>query len=691
MKISSYLIILALMIGLLGGCANTPDTEPVTTKAPTPEENPIVTQNEEKVIPTNEVTTTPTEVATPTEEIKEDTVKTIDSLLSEMSLTEKVEQMLMPNFRYWGVDEDGNDLGLQEMPDEVKNFLQTHHFGGVILFADNINNIEQTVRLVDSMQTANAEGGKTGLFMALDQEGGLIIRLTMGTRLCGNMALGAAASDELTEKAAELIGNEVKAMGFNTDFAPVIDVNSNPSNPIIGVRSFSDDPELVGRMGVAYLKGLTNTGVVTTVKHFPGHGDTATDSHTGLPLVDKSLEELMNNELIPYQTVADSNVDMIMTAHIVFPQLEKETYISIEDGEEICLPATLSHTIITDILRNDMGYDGVVITDAMVMDAIDKNFEPMDSAKLAINAGVDMILIPKEPKCAEDLEELAEYIEGVVKLVESGEISEERINESVKRILKLKGKYGLLNPINPTEDETADHVKNALTIVGSKGNHELESEITSKTVTLVKNDGVLPLNTDQKIVIACWYNSQLKALEYAVKQLKKEGIIPEDTDITCFSYDEQPVSYALEQVEGADCVIAVTILSAEKYLNPFDCNNDGEPDETNWAACVDSMMEYVQGRGGKFVHISSRLPYDVARYSYANATLCCYNNTGMSKDPGDFSEPVPAYGPNVIEAIYAVFGKFSPSGKLPVDVPFIDAEYHYTDEIMYERGTGTEY
>ncbi|MBR4776059.1 MAG: hypothetical protein IK007_00445, partial [Lachnospiraceae bacterium] len=424
MKKSSYLIILALMIGLLGGCANTSDTEPVTTKAPTPEENPVVTQNEEKVIPMNEVTPTPTEVATPTEEIKEDTVKTIDSLLSEMSLTEKIEQMLMPNFRYWGVDEDGNDLGLQEMPDEVKNFLQTHPFGGVILFADNINNIEQTVRLVDSMQTANADGGKTGLFMALDQEGGLIIRLTMGTRLCGNMALGAAASDELTEKAAELIGNEVKAMGFNTDFAPVIDVNSNPSNPIIGVRSFSDDPELVGRMGVAYLKGLTNTGVVTTVKHFPGHGDTATDSHTGLPLVDKSLEELMNNELIPYQTVADSNVDMIMTAHIVFPQLEKETYISIEDGEEICLPATLSHTIITDILRNDMGYDGVVITDAMVMDAIDKNFEPMDSAKLAINAGVDMILIPKEPKCAEDLDELAEYIEGVVKLVESGEISE---------------------------------------------------------------------------------------------------------------------------------------------------------------------------------------------------------------------------------------------------------------------------
>ena len=691
MKKCAYCIVIALVIGLLGGCAKTEDSAPVTTETPTQEENPEVTQNEEKVTPTDDVTSVPTEEVTPTEEIKEDKAKTVDEILAEMSLTEKVEQMLMPNFRYWGADEDGNDLGLQEMPDEVTEFLKNHHFGGIILFADNINTIEQTVKLVDSMQTANADGGKTGLFMALDQEGGLIIRLTMGTRLCGNMALGAAASDELTERAAELIGNEVKAMGFNTDFAPVIDVNSNPSNPIIGVRSFSDDPELVGRMGVAYLKGLTNTGVVTTVKHFPGHGDTATDSHTGLPLVDKSLEELMNNELIPYQTVADSNVDMIMTAHIVFPQIEKETYISKEDGAEICLPATLSHTIITDILRKDMGYDGVVITDAMVMDAIDKNFEPMDSARLAINAGVDMILIPKEPKGPEDLEELAAYILGVVKLVEAGEISEDRINESVRRILKLKEKYGLLNPINPTEDETTDHVKDALTLVGSKANHELESEITSKTVTLVKNDGVLPLNTDQKIVIACWYNSQLKALEYAVKQLKKDGIIPEDADITCFSYDEQPVSFALEQVEGADCVIAVTILSAEKYLNPFDCNNDGEPDETNWAACVDAMMDYVQGKGGKFVHISSRLPYDIARYSYANATLCCYNNTGMSKDPGDFSEPVPAYGPNIIEAIYAVFGKFSPSGKLPVDVPFINEEYHYTDEVMYTRGTGLVY
>ena len=681
MKKNAYFIIIALLIGLLGGCAKKQDTEPVATETPASEEDLKASQNKENVTSTDEVP------LTPTEETKEDAIKSVESILSEMSLTEKIEQMLMPNFRYWGEVEDS----LKEMPREVEEFIQAHHFGGVIFFNNNIDTIEQTVRLLDSFQAANAVGGRTALLMALDQEGGLITRLSTGTRLCGNMALGAAASDELTQKAAELIGKEVRAMGFNTDFAPVIDVNSNPSNPIIGVRSFSDDPELVGRMGIAFLKGLTDSGVVTTVKHFPGHGDTATDSHTGLPMVDKSLDELMVNELIPYQAVADSNVDMIMTAHIVFPKIESGRYISKADGKEINLPATLSRTIVTGILREKMGYDGVVITDSMVMDAIEMNFEPLDAAKLAINAGVDMILIPNEPKGTDDLEELDEYISGIVKLVENGEITEERINESVRRILRLKGKYGLLTPIDPGEAETENNIRNAESIVGSRENHELEAEITAETITLIKNNGVLPLRTDSKIVIACWYDSQLKALEYAVEQLKKEGIIPGNADITCGSFDEKPVSFALNLVKDADTVIIVTILSAEKYLNPIDYNGDGVRDETNWAACVDAMAAYVQGRGGKFIHISSRLPYDIARYSGANATICCYNSTGMPKDPGDFSEPVPAYGPNIIEAVYAVFGKITPSGKLPVDVPGIDENYHYTDEIMYSRGWGIGY
>ena len=685
-QIIKFLGITLLFAFVLSGCSESEATDTNIT----PSENPV----EDKPEVTAEIKPDVTEDITPkvTETITEDVLsERIESILSEMTLSEKIEQMLMPTFRYWGTDDEGNNLGLEELPSEVAEFIQNHHFGGVIFFTENIKTVEQTVRLIDSVQAANAVGGKTALLMSLDQEGGLVTRLSMGTRLCGNMALGAAASDELTEKAAELIGNEIKAMGFNTDFAPVLDVNSNPSNPIIGVRSFSDDPELVGKMGIAYLKGLTTTGVVTTVKHFPGHGDTAVDSHTGLPLINKSLDDLLAKELIPYQAVADSNVDMIMTAHIVFPQIETEKYISVADGEEVYIPATLSHTIITDVLREKMGYDGVVITDSMVMDAIKQNFEPLDAARLAINAGVDMLLIPKEPKNVEDLEDFAEYISGIEQMVESGEIPIERIDEAVRRILILKDKYGLLEPINPGEEETTEHIKTAEESVGSKANHELESEITAKTVTLIKNDGVLPINTDQKIVIACWYDSQLKAVEYAVEKLKKDGIIPENIEITCGSFDERPVSDALDLVNGADCVIVVTILSAEKYFNPVDWNGDGEPDETNWAACVDAMMEYIHGRGGKFVHISSRLPYDIARYTEADATLCCYNNTGMTKNPGDFSEPVPAYGPNVIEAVYAAFGKFSPSGKLPVDVPSIDKEYHYTDEILYNRGTGIGY
>lgn len=226
----------------------------------------------------------------------------------------------------------------------------------------------------------------------------------------GNMALGAADDVNVTKEAASVIGQELAALGINADFAPDVDVNSNPANPIIGIRSFSDDADAVAKHGAAFVRALNDTGVISTLKHFPGHGDTDTDSHTGLPMIDKSYNELKANELVPFKACIEAGSQMIMTAHIQYPQIEKTTYKSVLTGEDIYLPATLSKTIITDILRGDMGYDGVVVTDAMNMDAVAKHFDKFDAAKLAIEAGVDILLMPVDTSSTEGINSLDSYI-----------------------------------------------------------------------------------------------------------------------------------------------------------------------------------------------------------------------------------------------------------------------------------------
>ena len=333
-----------------------------------------------------------------------------DDYLSSMSTEDKISQMIMPAFRYY-IDEEGNWTNVTEITDDIEAALEKHSFGGVILFGQNTPTNEGTTRLTDAMQKANAKGGdRPQLLITIDQEGGDVTRLGQGTVTPGNMALGAANDTALTKEAASIIGSELSAVGVNADFAPDVDVNNNPANPVIGVRSFSDDPQIVAEQGAAFVQALNEAGVISTLKHFPGHGDTDTDSHTGLPLINKRYDEIKQNELIPFRACIDAGTQMIMTAHIQYPQIETNTYQSKQTGEDIYLPATLSKTIITDILRSDMGYSGVVITDAMEMDAISKHFDKYDAAALAIEAGVDIMLMPVGTVTKADFEELDTYI-----------------------------------------------------------------------------------------------------------------------------------------------------------------------------------------------------------------------------------------------------------------------------------------
>ena len=611
-----------------------------------------------------------------------------EAQLEAMATEEKVCQMLMPSLRWWS-DAEGERQNLTELNEAFAALLARHGFAGVVFFAQNTAETEATVRLIDAMQVANAKGkNRTQLLTAIDQEGGTVSNLGQGTAFSGNMALGAANDPECTKAAARAIGAELAALGLNMDFAPVLDVNSNPMNPVIGRRSFSDDARIVAAQGTAFMGALSENGTISTLKHFPGHGDTGTDSHTGLPRIEKTYEALKKEELIPFQACIDMGAEAIMTAHIQYPAIETQTYVSKDTGEDIYLPATLSKTILTDILRIDMGFDGVIVTDAMDMDAIDRNFDPMDAACLAINAGADILLMPVDPAelvDAEGIEKLEEYIDGIVKLVEDGAIPMERIDESVTRILALKETHGLLDDYDGSALET--RVSNALAVVGSPEHHALEWEIAKVTVTLLKNDNeVLPLTqTGQKIVVLTPSDDEVLSMKYAVDRLRSEGRLADGTEVTVASIQEKALDECLPLIEGVDHVIAISEIGSLAALSPTSAAGA-------YSAMLDALIAAVHEGGGTFTVLLAALPYNAARYSNADAVVIAWNSRGMSVDPRVTDGPVKQYGANLPAALYLMLSPDeAPSGSLPVSLPKLDGDSLYSGETLYPRGYGMTY
>ena len=601
--------------------------------------------------------------------------KSPEEILASMTAEEKITQMLMPEIRYY-TDSDGNLHGISELTEDAAALLERYGFAGIAVFLENLSDTQKAVKLLDDMQRANA-GHQTQLLFAADQEGGLVTRLGHGTQMPGNMALGAANDPELTAAAAEILGREIMSLGILCDAAPVLDVNSNPANPVIGTRSFSDDPEIVAMHGIAYMEALQSVGAVPTLKHFPGHGDTDTDSHTGLPLVDRSYEELQARELVPFKAAIDAGAEAVMTAHIEYPQIETETYISKLTGEEIFLPATLSKTILTDILRGDLAFDGVVLTDAMNMAAIKSHFDRYDAAQLAIEAGVDIILMPVDTSTAEGMADLGVYIETLTHMVENGDISLEKVDEAVLRILKLKADRGLTEPYSGTDPA-------ASAIVGSAEHHEIEWEITKKAITLVKNDNnLLPLTgANEKVTVLTAYDNEVLSMEYAVNRLRDENKLASGMEVSVYSIRNSTAEEAAALTEGSDHVVIVSELYSAAGLT-------GDS-----AKKVDAVIESVHASSGDVTIMSCSLPYDAARYQDADAIVVAYSARGMSEDPRTVEvEGAPAqYGPNMPAALYLMLSPDeTPTGHLPVDIPKLDSDFSYSEEVLYARGFGLSY
>ncbi|WP_427137717.1 beta-N-acetylhexosaminidase [Psychrobacillus psychrodurans] len=337
-----------------------------------------------------------------------------DFSLSDLSLEEKVGQMIFAGIK-------GTDI-----TNETKKIISTHQVGGIILFKDNLKNANQSVSLLNAIKQENTNN-KVPLFLGVDEEGGRISRLPELTKLPTNEELGKRNDISLSYNIGKLLGKELSAFGFNLDFAPVLDINSNPDNPIIGDRSFGTDAELVSELGLQMMKGIQSEQVISVIKHFPGHGDTAVDSHKELPIIQKSIEELQALELIPFKHAVEQGAEVVMVGHILLPKIDS-TY-----------PASISERIITDVLREQLGYEGIIITDDMTMKAILNNLEIGESAVSAVKSGNDIVLV------AHNYANVKKAIDSIIKAIEDGEITEQRIDESVKRILSIKKKYNLSN------------------------------------------------------------------------------------------------------------------------------------------------------------------------------------------------------------------------------------------------------
>ncbi|MEN7547473.1 glycoside hydrolase family 3 N-terminal domain-containing protein [Rapidithrix thailandica] len=469
--------------------------------------------------------------------------------------------------------------------DVVLPFVRERGIGGLYLSNDNLKEPTQTAKLLNTLQAAAVEGiSQQPLLTAADQEGAWGIMVPYSTTGPGNMALGAAPVEN-TEKMYSIFSQELAAVGVFCNLSPVADVNSNPLNPIIGTRSFGEDVQKVTDRVKASVSSLQRNGIISTAKHFPGHGNTHSDSHSGIPHVDRSLHEIESIDLAPFKAAVEAGVEIVMTAHIIYDSLDTEN------------PATLSPEILNGYLRKKLGFKGVIITDSFNMGAIQKNYDPAEAAVAAILAGADMIMLAEE-RYGEDVGDYVKsqhrMIDRVEQAVLNGEISMERLDEAYNRIVTLKEKYQLAQKI-PVDVEVA------ASIVGSPENKEAAIKVAEAALHIAyDNQSLLPLKPDSEISVVRLTKEDVESIvkisegigpnyytAYTdfVTALKEEGF-----QVSEYSYDE-----ALPEKNVVICV-------SENY--PFPGKSLDLEEQRN-------RLSFVQEQNGApVINVALKDPYD---------------------------------------------------------------------------------
>lgn len=493
-------------------------------------------------------------------------------ILKKLSIEEKVGQMLM--FAFHGT----------EFNDQLKTQMDEFHLGGVIHFARNIIEPNQVLKLNKDIQ----EYSKYPMFIGVDQEGGIVQRITKGTTpFPGAMAL--SATQQNIRKLHSYIGEDLKRMNYNMVFAPVADINNNPMNPVINSRSYSDDPNIVSKYVIDAFNGFQDANILPTVKHFPGHGDTSVDSHVSLPMVNKSKEEIESLELIPFKEAIDAGIDGVMVAHIVYPAYDN------------IYPSTLSKTIVTDVLRQKLGFKGLVVTDSLTMGAINNNYTKKEIVTLAANAGIDLLIF-----CGKaDIAEQREIFQGFVQSVKEGNIPLEKIDESVLRILEFKEKYC--------------NIPNQEYIYPTKEKIELGNNLSLNSITLVKDGNLLPIKTlidndvfentlviFPKIKLFSLVDNEVNDYVTLGNCLKKHNV---NLDEIIISAEEFNLSFIKERALSYDKIIMATYNV---------CKDDYQTKVFN---CLPK---------DKVTVVAMRSPYDIYHLEGLESYICIYEASDLA-------------------------------------------------------------
>ncbi|MER6649715.1 glycoside hydrolase family 3 N-terminal domain-containing protein [Streptomyces sp. NPDC000971] len=563
-------------------------------------------------------------------------------LIARMSLEEKVGQLFV--MRVYGhsatePDQADIDANLAEIGvRDAAELISTYHVGGIIYFAwaHNTRDPHQIADLSNGIQRAGLAGRTPlPLLVSTDQEHGIVCRVgEPATLLPGAMALGAGGSRSDARTAGRIAGAELAALGINQNYAPDADVNVNPANPVIGVRSFGSDPESVAGMVAAQVKGYQSSGIASTAKHFPGHGDTSTDSHTGLPVIRHTREQWAELDAPPFRAAVAAGIDSIMTAHIVVPALDPS-----ED------PATLSHPILTGILREELGYDGVVVTDALGMEGVRTKYGDERVPVLALLAGVDQLLNPPDLKVAWN---------AVLGAVRSGEISEARIEESILRILRLKTRLGLFR------DPYVTH-RGVDRTVGVRSHLATADRIAERTTTLLANTGsLLPLSR----------RSHRNLLVVGADPASPSGTTGPPTTTLAGAFEE--LGFAATALSTGTAPTQAKIAEAVAAAAGKNAVVVGTYN-VSATSSQRTLVSALAATGVPVITVAIRNPYDIAQLAgtgYA-ASLAAYSWTDVE----------------LRAAARVIAGRARPEGRLPVPVQRADAPA----QALYPVGYGLSY
>ncbi|MBT3135917.1 beta-hexosaminidase [Alteromonas sp. ALT199] len=589
-------------------------------------------------------------------------------------------QKIILDFRYFCEDNTPSShcrTPMTVIPASLLNVLSTHNIGGVILFSENIQNTEQLITLNYTMQQHMVKAGRQPLFIAVDQEGGRVARLPseMLSPFAGNMAIGATfhqRGSAFAQSVASHIGQALLPLGINTNFAPSVDVNSEPKNPVINVRSFSEKPEQVAALGLAFVSAMQSTGVMSAIKHFPGHGDTHVDSHSGLPQVTHTEAQAMEGDILPFANIINSATPpaMVMSAHIQYPSLDDTTIID-KHGMSQIVPATLSKKILSNLLRNQLGYQGLIVTDALDMAGITQFFSHEEALVSAFSAGADIALMPFTIRNQDDIKKFALLLDNAARRVSESAF----LRASHNRILKAKQRFALQNFLSQPMSWWLNEAKEN----ASMDNHnslknrgiEVEKALSKSSVTVLYGKDKLPITTSR------W----LALMPDAARCLAFEAALtrPRFTDtnkpleFACLPLTALPeTQLAINLLKQADVLVVGNIspLHANYELGGFDLPEHitRRASENDVMAFSKKIMRTAKTQSKTVIFTPLRMPYKaqdvkeladvaIATFSYA---------VNITKQSDKANQQVTSYSLNALADV--LMGNALVEGRSPVSL-----------------------